>query len=62
MNRFQLGDTVVDIKTGKVLTVRKSIPHARWKGGGCCTFIESNTLVTSWARLRLIETEDLENV
>lgn len=62
MSRFQSGDTVEDIKTGRILTVRKSIPRANWEGGGCCAFIESNTLIMAWARLRLIETEDLENV
>ena len=62
MSGFQVGDVVEDIRTGRILTVRKSIPHARWTGGGRCTFIESNTLVTAWSRLRLIQTEDLENV
>lgn len=62
MSRFQLGDTVGDIKTGRILTVRKSIPSAEWGGAVRCTFIERNGLMLSWARLRLIETEDLENV
>lgn len=62
MSGFQLGDIVVDIKTGRLLTVRSSIAHDNWRGGGYCRFIGINGLTTSWARLRLIQTEDLENV